>query len=36
MKMMIKELLIEVLEDWIKEGKHVHLPFIANFKGEKK
>lgn len=35
-KTMIKELLIEILEDWIKEGKHVHLPFVANFKGEKR
>ena len=33
-KVMIKEMLAEILEDWIKEGKHVHLPFVANFKGE--
>jgi len=33
---MIKDVLIEVLEDWIRKGKHVHLPFVAEFKGEKK
>ena len=35
-KTMIKELLMEILEDWMREGKHIHLPFVANFKGEKK
>lgn len=36
MKAMLKELLEEILEGWIREGKHIHLPFVANFKGEEK
>ena len=34
-KAMIKELLAEVLEDMIREGRHIHLPFVVDFKGEK-